>query len=366
MDTVRVSLPSGTLNLEIERTALPLGDLLDFAVRRNPKRGFLFVSKVLGKHIPISPLTALATWEALAEALPPLSQPHFIGLAETATALGEGVFHAWSRQNGGRGTFQHTTRYLTRHPVLLRFDEPHSHAPAHILYDTGAEARSARELVLVDDELSTGTTLQNLASAWLTGHPQVRRVVLVSITDWCGRREELGGELARRFGVEVDFVSVLRGAFAFAPSPDWTAPALPAVTGNGADKTGLLPEASARFGRPYHLPDFQLTGLKPTDRVLVLGLGEFQYPAHTLALALLPLVADVQWSATTRSPILEGLAIRTALSFTDSVGDDIPNFVYNVFPDDYDRILVTYEGACVPDPALLRALGEKAEAVKLL
>lgn len=32
-----------------------LDDLLSFAERINPKRAFLFVSKVLGKHIPVAP-----------------------------------------------------------------------------------------------------------------------------------------------------------------------------------------------------------------------------------------------------------------------------------------------------------------------
>ncbi|WP_230285751.1 phosphoribosyltransferase domain-containing protein, partial [Deinococcus sp. 23YEL01] len=67
----RVTLPSGELDLHLERSALPLDDLLGFAVRRNPKRGFLFVSRVLGKHIPVRPSVAASTHAALAAALPP-------------------------------------------------------------------------------------------------------------------------------------------------------------------------------------------------------------------------------------------------------------------------------------------------------
>ena len=163
--TTDVSLPSGRLRLEVEHTTRPLDELLSFAVRRNPRRGFLFVSRVLGKHIPVDPAVAAATHAELAAALPALKEPHFIGLAETATALGEGVYRAWEALTGRPGSFQHTTRYLTRSPLLLRFDEPHSHAPAHLLYDSGEAARSARELVLINDELSTGTTLHNLAAA---------------------------------------------------------------------------------------------------------------------------------------------------------------------------------------------------------
>ena len=105
--------------------------------------------------------------------------------------------------------------------------------------------------------------------------------------------------------------------------------------------------------------------VSPTDRVLVLGTGEFQFPAHALAAWLAPQVAECRWNATTRSPILPGLAIRHALSFTDNVGDQMPNYLYNVDPTEYTRIFVTYEGACVPDPELLRKLGLHAQAVKL-
>ncbi|UQN09879.1 phosphoribosyltransferase domain-containing protein [Deinococcus sp. QL22] len=359
-----VVLPSGTLKLRLEAATAPLNDLLTYAVRRNPKRGFLFVSRVLGKHIPIAPDVAARTYRTLVAALPPLHAPHFIGLAETATALGEGVFRAWLEATPGKtGTFQHTTRYHTQAPLLLRFDEPHSHAPAHLVYDPGPAARAATELVLVDDELSTGTTLQNLATAWLELHPHVSRVVLVSLTDWCPRRREL----AESLGVPVDFVSLTRGEFSFAPDLTWQPAALPAVVGNGADKTALLSAQSARYGHLTDSPTLNTLGLTvhPTDRVLVLGTGEYQYPAFALAQQIAPRVASCLWNATTRSPILPGLAILHTLTFADNVSDGISNYVYNVDPGAYSRILVGYEGACLPDPALMAALGPHAQAVRL-
>lgn len=362
---LQVLLPSGKLHLTLDDARLPLDTLLDYAVRENPRRGFLFVSRVLGKHIPLDPTLAARMWHLLAAALPPLTRPHFVGLAETATALGEGVARAWrARHPGQTATYQHTTRYVTDRPVLLRFDEPHSHAPAHLLYDPGEQVRTARELVLIDDEISTGTTLQNLAQAWLALHPHVQRVVLVSLTDWCPRRPELSAQLP----VPVDFVSLTRGTYTFTPHPDWQPPVLPAVTGNGQDKAPLLASRSARYG---HIVDPDMTSLIPDlklragERVLILGTGEYQYPAAQLALTLSDLGHQVQWSATTRSPVLPGLAITRKFTFTDNVADGIPNYVYNVHPQRYDRILVTHEGACDPGPALLEQLGPHAQAVKL-
>ncbi|CAM3420707.1 TRSP domain C terminus to PRTase_2 [Deinococcus saxicola] len=356
-----VHLPSGTLKLWLETPHPPLDTLLDYAVRQNPRRGFLFVSRVLGKHVPVAPTVAAGMYAELAAALPLLDAPHFIGLAETATALGEGVYRAWRELHPARAaTFQHTTRYHTRHPPLLRFDEPHSHAPAHLLYDPGPAARAATELVLVDDELSTGTTLENLACEWRSLHPHLRRVVMVSLTDWCPRR----AGIEQGLGLPVTFVSLIRGGYEFTPAADWQPPQLPAVTGNGADKSEFLPATGPRYGQDVELtwPELELS---PTDRVLVLGTGEYQYPAFALAQRTEPGVASCAFSATTRSPVLEGLAMARKFSFGDNVGDGIPNYLYNVNPDLYTRILVTYEGRCLPGRALMTLLGEKAQAVCL-
>jgi hypothetical protein len=188
-------------------------------------------------------------------------------------------------------------------------------------------------------------------------------VVLVSLTDWCPRRRELAQALA----VPVDFVSLTRGEFSFTPDPAWQPAALPAVVGNGADKTALLAAQSARYGHLTGLPTPDALGLtlRPTDRVLVLGTGEYQYPAFALAQQIADQVESCLWNATTRSPILPGLAIRHTLSFTDNVLDGIPNYVYNVDPAAYSRILVGYEGACLPDTALMAALGPQAQAIRL-
>ncbi len=49
------TLSCGRIEVSSEETDYPLTDLFDIAERRNPKRAFLFVSKVLGRHIPVSP-----------------------------------------------------------------------------------------------------------------------------------------------------------------------------------------------------------------------------------------------------------------------------------------------------------------------
>ena len=50
----RIELPNGILHVTAQPDAVDIDELCGFAARINPKRGFLFVSKVLGRHIPVS------------------------------------------------------------------------------------------------------------------------------------------------------------------------------------------------------------------------------------------------------------------------------------------------------------------------
>ncbi len=372
----RIQLPSGELSLNIDaNSGWSLIDLLGFGVRRNPRRGYLLVSRVLGKHLPVSPLTVQAAHRALAVQVPTdLKGPLlFIGLAETATALGEGVAREWADHTGRSDlTFLHTTRYRQRGTLTLEFQEPHSHASGHLVYRPASPEGQrhfahARTLVLIDDELSTGTTLENLARAYHALNPALERLVLVSLTDLCPRYTDIQAAL----GLPILGVSLLRGELSFTPDPAYHPPGLPAVTGNGADKTDLLAPQSARSGqdagRSAYL-DAALTQLLQTPQgasVLILGTGEFQYPPYLLALRLQQARSDlkVSNSATTRSPVAVWGQIAHALEFTDNYGDGIPNFVYNVTPDQYGQVWVCHEGQAHPDPRLLELLN--ATAIRL-
>ena len=63
---------------------------------------------------------------------------------------------------------------------------------------------------------------------------------------------------------------------------------------------------------------------------------------------------------TLASPALIGGAIRSCLSFTDNYADGIPNFLYNVAPGQYDRVLLCHETPSPPD--VVTALGATAIA----
>ena len=66
---------------------------------------------------------------------------------------------------------------------------------------------------------------------------------------------------------------------------------------------------------------------------------------------------DVAVQATTRSPILPGAGIGRRMVFSDNYGEGIPNYLYNVNPDDYARIIVCHETPPDGLADLLRQLG---------
>ncbi|GEO82858.1 phosphoribosyltransferase family protein [Pararhodospirillum oryzae] len=365
-DRVTVRLSHGVLDVTVTRADLPLDALMGFASRRNPRRPFLFVSKVLGRHLPSSPAVMQETHRRLATALgDTLPGPvMMLGMAETAVGLGQGVFEAWQAASGrDDALYLASTRYHLSRPLLLTFQESHSHATDHRVYrpdqaSGGDLLAHARTLVLIDDEVSTGATFAALIAASRQVLPALDQVVMVTLTDWMG--EERRAAFAAHAGVPVRFVSLLEGGFRFTPTGE-APPVLPNVVGSGTLKDHLLPPWGARLGErgPRALPPSAAGArVRPGERVLVLGTGEFVHPPFQLARALAAQGGDVVMQATTRSPILPGHAIGAALEFPDAYQDGIPNYLYGVSPDQYDRILVCYETPpATAQQSLIDALG---------
>jgi pyrimidine operon attenuation protein/uracil phosphoribosyltransferase len=243
-------------------TLLPVEQLVDLALRRNPKRAHLLVSRVLAKHVPTEPGIAVAAGlllglvvrrdligedgstpgnredlqqvihdaairlrEFLASPDAPfgdrtgaidrlcrdlrayssiMSKVATIGYAETATGLGQLVAEAL-------GTYYiHSTRHSAVGTAAVRpygmFEEAHSHAPSHQLLPTRHAALSQVDtIVLVDDELSTGATIVNTIVALHKvahhGHYVVASLVDLRSDADKGRLDALAAELGCRISV---------------------------------------------------------------------------------------------------------------------------------------------------------------------
>nr|WP_170310987.1 phosphoribosyltransferase domain-containing protein [Modestobacter muralis] len=223
------------------------------ALRRNPRRAHLLVSRVLGKHVPTDPRLVHGTGRLLgalvadrltgaptglgeeggalvAAALrgtdgtassrllaavdthrsTAIADALVLGYAETATGLGHSVADQL------RAPYLHSTR----RPVpgvtpVGAFEEQHSHATSHLLLpeDAGLLA-GPRPLVLVDDELSTGATVMDTIRALQAVAPRQRYLVAALVDLRTAADRAALAAFADRAGVQVEVVALVTGEVA--------------------------------------------------------------------------------------------------------------------------------------------------------
>ncbi len=336
-------LNGGVLTMRMSREELPLTDLCDFALRRNIRRRFLFVSRVLGRHLPTRPWQmqdAASRLAAKIHARDAAGPVLFFGMSETATTLAQAVYAAWHAL-GGRGLYIESTRRRTGGPVAFEFVESHSHASAHLVHlpspadDPAQVFQNATRVIVVDDEATTGRTALGLVSsyaAWRGLPLTALQVEMAVLARW---NPPPSGDCG------LSAVHVLaEGTFDFRETG--TFPEAPAQVVH-ADKSEIA-RRGARHGlsQPQSLP-WSITAT-PGQRILVLGTGEFGYQPLLLAAELEAQGATAWVQATTRSPVLVGGAIGHARNFPALCGESHEEFLYNV-PDchAYDRVLLCCE-----------------------
>lgn len=386
-----ITLPRGTLDLTYQTNFsgdsknYELEDLLGFAQRINPKRAFLFVSKVLGRHIPVAPSTMRHAFTDLANLVPDdLPEPILvIGMAETAVGLSAGVHQALQTRYPN-ALLLNSTRHAQHNEdntetLLTTFSEDHSHASQHLIYQsadtvTQAQLLASKTLIMVDDEASTGNTCVNVVTALRNaGLDQLQQVHLTTLVDWSLNQNQDNASddtIATRLP-NIDFHRhhLLSGAWTWTDAPNPEPITMPSVDTTEAGSQplgntgnwGRFPTLDSTDGFDNYLLKFQ-TAFKVFNkqaqsekeqfdkkqlpkRILVLGSNEFVWLPFLLAewLETQTQNATVKFSALTRSPIALGGAITTMLSFSDNYGLGMTNFAYNVEPSDWDLIVLCVE-----------------------
>lgn len=419
-----------SIDTELEITEnpyqLPIEELFTMAARINKKRSFLFVSKVLGKHLPIDPNKGLLTAALLAarflekakniECLEkerllssflmemPLfcSQsfisnninPIIIGFAETATALGHAFFDCFQSAD-----YFHTTReeILDREPEIT-FEEEHSHATAHRCYIPRRLIENNREVILVDDEMTTGKTALNIIQSIHSNFPRDKYTV-VSILDWRSKENKHEfKQLEKNLGITIHVVCLLAGHVHVKQFRDIKEK----LTGNEQSE---IEEVSAellhlssffttvhRYGQVPFIEETGRFGLRSEEnqsvhqklsaaasflkqkrsgeKTLCLGTGEFMYIPMKLAAAM---GNGVFYQSTTRSPIFiqdqEGYGAKYGVAFPNPENQTIANFVYNIPTGHYDEVFVFFEREVEDENLrpLLKELGKiQLKSVKLV
>lgn len=380
--------------------------LFGVARRINPRRSALFVSRVLGKHVPVDPAICVFAGLHLAWALDPppsavlslaagladpraarstvesvLSSPpcqshplHVVGFAETATALGHVV-----RDGLEAVDYVHTTRQVEPgwEPVVT-FREDHSHAVHHrIVHRDHDYLLDDHPVVFVDDELTTGHTILAAVAAIQARAPRSDYLV-ASFLDWRdGEARAAFAEAERRLHTTITVRSLVTGQVTLTGEPATAPPGRdPHTVGierpleiehlvDFANSTGrhgwdVVDQAAltARVEATARVLESSRTG----PRTLVLGTDEFMYAPLRVALSL---GEGVAFQSTTRSPIVaanvEGYPIRHKTTFSNPAVAGLDSYVYNVAIGMYDDIFVFFERTY--DEAQLRPLVDALSAV---
>ena len=397
--------------LGVELTGDPaLSALVGMALRRNPKRAHLLVSTVLGKHVPTDPrivygagrllgalvadrltgtssaagalgsLVAALSGGTPMPVLPAATVPAVVlGYAETATGLGHAVADALT------APYLHSTRRDDGGPRFGSFSEEHSHASGHLLLPADpAFFDGTAPVVLVDDELSTGTTALNTVRVLAGG--ERRRFVLAALVDLrsAADRQRMV-DVAAELGVMIDVVALATGRLEL---PDdvlrrgqaLVAAQVDAAAVAGADGVSVQPlrwptgvtEGGRHGFDPADRPALeaaaagvarQLAERLTGDRVLVLGFEELMYAPLRIATELAAVTpASVRYSTTTRSPVVAvadpGYAIRSRLTFPshdDPADGPGSRYAYNVAGGGFTDIVLVVDD--VADTAGLRSPG---------
>lgn len=387
-----ITLPRGTLDLTYQTNFsgdsknYELEDLLGFAQRINPKRAFLFVSKVLGRHIPVAPSTMRHAFTDLANLVPDdLPEPILvIGMAETAVGLSAGVHQALQTRYPN-ALLLNSTRHSQHNKdntetLLTTFSEDHSHASQHLIYQsadtvTQAQLLASKTLIMVDDEASTGNTCVNVVTALRNaGLDQLQQVHLTTLVDWSLNQNQSHANAddtiaTRLSNIEFHRHHLLSGAWQWTDAPNPEPITMPSVDTTEAGSYALgdtgnwgrFPTLDSTDGFAFYLTKFQAAfnlfnqqaqsekeqfdKKQLPKRILVLGSNEFVWLPFLLAewLETQTQNATVKFSALTRSPIALGGAITTMLSFSDNYGLGMTNFAYNVEPSDWDLIVLCVE-----------------------
>lgn len=361
----------------------------------NAKRSFLFISKLLGKHLSVNPEVVKASGFLLSSLKYGFDNDQYIdciknnvapdynkcaedenilviGFCETATGLGMAV------ASSIKGcTYQTTTREKIKNmKKILTFEEAHSHATTHNMFSDLVSFDKYDKVILVDDEITTGNSLLNLMRQIENVH-HMKEYNIMTILDWRNQEQR------------DNFV-----AFADENQTSVNVYFLISGTINGTDTTiyeNKKVKEIADFSEPSHLDVFKRMSIATQDcgitnyvsnsgrfgvyyndiekiekyseeianklliqdenkeikSVLVLGHGESIYIPSRIAASLQKRGLRVRFKTTSLSPIYcDGEIIHNVVSFLDK-GMRYHYYNNDEFMD-YDKVIMFLDTGRVP------------------
>lgn len=365
----------------------------------NTKRNFLFINKLLGKHIPVRPDIVKATGVVLSgirfgypskillnllngklveknelkneleTVYEPLHKVLVIGFCETATGLGTAV--AVSIKDSYY--LQTTRENIPGLKSCIEFEEEHSHAVNHYFYSNdNISLDDYDEIVLVDDELTTGKTMLNLIEriSSITSKPCF---TILSILDWRDenwKRRFL--EVSENIKRPIRIFSILSGEIKTNENEKKSTVSeekppllnMPYISENyfqfrflKRNEAGLF-ASSPRTGLSHKILKYNETAFRTyacliqdrllktsgAKKILVVSDGENIYYPSCIASELQQFGYDVEFKTTTRSPIAtDGHVIKDKVMYRNQRNDEM--YIYNVgdMVSKYDLVLFVPE-----------------------
>lgn len=358
----KINIKENVLNLDI-------GNYLDLAIRNNKKRRFLFVSKVLGKHI----LCKAHDMDNLGKDLVKVYEKKqdyldsgvVISFAETGTALGHSVFNYINANY----EFIHTTREKVENKKALNFLEQHSHATNHNLYYEDLKyLKQKNEIILVDDEITTGNTCINLIKKINELYPK-KRYTICSILNWMDEKAfNRFNKLEKQLNCKISFIYLFLGNFEFKCDEKEVENI---IKSSQDDEKYKMKNKNIRVNYMYMDIDkynqnkkyLKYTGrfgidkkeqnnlldkikaesfklnIDPKKKILFLGSEEFMYIPMLFAKQFKG--ENIYYHSTTRSPIVDfdkkGYPIKSKFAHKSLYNKNVVNYVYNIDKYDYNK-----------------------------
>lgn len=353
---------------------LNIDEFLTVGIRNNTKRRFLFISKMLGKHLPCSPIKCDEEGKLLAyEYISKYGKGErttVIGFAETATALGHSFFNYLPESL----EYVHTTRENIQDEEFLEFNEEHSHAVGHKLYLGYLKSINISDtVILVDDEITTANTCINIINKIHKRYPK-KKYIIASILNWVNEENMIKiYELEKKLNCQIRFVYLFKGEFEFHVDEaqinkycEINSEVTEKINGNSNIEITYIHlnldnyicnnkyiKYTGRFGidkedqiklQEVIMRECEKIITEKDSKKLVLGTEEFMYIPMLFAKCI---EGEVHFHSTTRSPIIHcnqnNYDVKSKIQIKSYYNMDTVNYIYNTVDSDYDECFIFVE-----------------------
>lgn len=350
---------------------------------KNPKRDYLFVNKVQGKHIPTKPSETIKMFDKLVykvkNSLPVDSKTLVIGFAETATAIGNYVANHYT---GCKYYLQTTREHIDDMEPIIEFKEEHSHAVEQTLFSKfNISELDINTVLFVEDEISTGKTILNCIDKIknIFGSKKIQYAV-ASICNWQNdknieifksnniiRIRLISGQLKdEKMKMNVNPDSILD------TSDEWLNTKDEKINTNTIsakseqmpiERVGYIPNNLKNYIRMTTSLVENTIGSSKEQSLLVLGTEEFMYIPISVALQLECKGYNVVTHSTSRSSIdvlnidncTEGIINKTLLP--SAYDENRKTYVYNL--KHYDKVVILTDSSSRTNVKFKQALTRK-------